>query len=85
MIRFLAHPFPYSPVSKVALLVFLCRQVELTGGGRGGGREKAWFSMNNSILSGFTLLGHAAVRSQSPYQRTYWKPAGILADLLLRS
>jgi hypothetical protein len=60
MIRLLAHPLPPSPVIKLSL--FLSFTVELTdriGRGKWGGRgdtlynrEKAWSSINHSILSG---------------------------------
>jgi hypothetical protein len=68
-------PLP-SPVSNSSLFLSL-REVELTGGrgGRGGrgpesdDREKAWPSINHSILSNETLLGPHAARVSTEFRR----------------
>ncbi len=64
IIRLLAHPLLPSLVSKLSLFLSLpvCRQVEIADWGRGGGgrgaqfydREKAWPSINHSMLSDVT-------------------------------
>jgi hypothetical protein len=63
----LLHPLPPSPVRKLSLFLSLpvCRRVSLVMG-EGGRGEKAWSSVNNSVLSGShsTVILHYLTQKQ---------------------